>query len=100
MRPMRHRNVIVSLLGLSLFGLTALAHASPPDETWQSGIYDDGDFDDVIALILSLSGSTPESPSDSPPHAPVAREVVLAPGDDHLPTRQILPDLSRSPPSS
>ena len=100
MRPMRHRIVIVSLLGLSLFGLTALAHASPPDETWQSGIYDDGDFDDVIALILSLSGSAPELPSDSVPDVPVAREIVLTVKPDNLPIRLILPDVSRSPPPS
>jgi hypothetical protein len=40
-----------------LLALTPLAHALPPDPTWISGIWDDDDFDDVVAYITSAAGS-------------------------------------------
>ena len=43
-----------TVLALAILTLVALAHASPPDETWWPGIYDAADFDDVI---LSAIGS-------------------------------------------
>ena len=52
------REVIVQrLLVLSLIAavlaLAPAAHASPPDQSWIPGLYDDADFDDVILLITS-----------------------------------------------
>ena len=52
----------VSLNGLVLFlvacvlTLTPLAHASPPDPTWQLAFFDDDDFDEVVGYITSASG--------------------------------------------
>ena len=96
---MRYRIALVPLLGLSLFTPVALAHASPPDETWQPGIYDDADFDDVILLITSLTGTTPDAPVALVIRAPATGALVAlaVPGD--LPARLVLPDASRSPPS-
>jgi hypothetical protein len=56
---LRRRNVLVKcrllqvLLAVLVLALTPLAHASPPDQTWPSGLYDDGDYDDVVLLVLS-----------------------------------------------
>ena len=53
---MRYRLLRVSLavLVLSLVSsLTPLAQASPPDPTWLSGFYDNGDYDDVVLMVLS-----------------------------------------------
>jgi hypothetical protein len=61
---MRYRFTLVPLLGLVLPTLVALAHASPPDETWLPGIYDDADFDDVVTLITVSSGAPPDAPAD------------------------------------
>jgi len=36
--------------------LTPMAYASPPDPSWIHGLYDDGDFDDVVVLVTSGSG--------------------------------------------
>jgi hypothetical protein len=36
--------------------LTGLAYASPPDPTWNRGMYDDADFDDVVGYLTSASG--------------------------------------------
>ena len=37
--------------------LTPMAYASPPDPSWIRGIYDDGDFDNVVVLITSAAGN-------------------------------------------
>jgi hypothetical protein len=96
---MRYRIALVPLLGLSLFTPVALAHASPPDETWQPGIYDDADFDDVVLLITSLTGATPEAPVALARRTPAAGALVAIVVPGELPARLVLPDASRSPPS-
>ena len=56
------------LLALLLIVPVTLAHASPPDQTWLAGVYDQADFDDVVALLtsaLEASGST-TAPEGSP----------------------------------
>lgn len=97
---MRHRITLVALLSLALLTLVALAHASPPDETWQPGIYDAADFDDVITLITLLSGAPPGAPPAVLHHGPVAPSIVLSAESRALPARLRRPDAARSPPSS
>ena len=36
---------------LALLTLVPLAHACPPDPVWIAGIYDAGDFDEVVCII-------------------------------------------------
>jgi hypothetical protein len=98
--PVRYRLTLVPLLGLVLLTLVAFAHASPPDQTWQPGIYDDADFDDVITRIASWSGATPEPPAGSLGPLPivVVPLAIVEPAD--LPPRLLRPDATRSPPSS
>lgn len=98
--PVRYRMTLVPLLGLLLLTLVAFAHANPPDQTWQPGIYDDADFDDVIARIVSWSGATPEPPAGSLGPLPVAAAPVAAAEPADLPPRLLRPDATRSPPSS
>jgi len=62
------------LLALLVIAPVTLAYASPPDQTWLAGIYDQADFDDVVGLLtsaLEASGST------SAPEAGLC--LVLAP---------------------
>ena len=49
------RRFLTALLLLPLLGLTPLAYASPPDQTWIGGFYDDADYDDVVLLAMSLA---------------------------------------------
>ena len=35
----------------------ALAQASPPDQTWIAGLYDNADYDDVVLSITSAVGA-------------------------------------------
>ena len=43
-----------SVLGVlfTLLTLVPLAHASPPDPLWIAGIYDAGDFDEVVWTLI------------------------------------------------
>jgi len=41
------------LLVLLMIAPITLAHASPPDQTWFAGAYDQADFDDVVGLLTS-----------------------------------------------
>ena len=46
------------LLVLLIIVPVALAHASPPDQTWIAGVYDEADFDDVVGLLTSALEAT------------------------------------------
>ena len=48
----------VTLLALLIIGPVTLAHASPPDQTWLAGVYDQADFDDVVVLLTSALDAT------------------------------------------
>lgn len=97
---MRYRVTLVPLLGLVLPALAALAHASPPDETWLAGIYDEADFDDVITLIASSSGTSPDAPPDVRRPGSIASSIVVSGETGILRTRFRLPDDARGPPAS
>ena len=43
----------ITLLTLLIIVPITLAHASPPDQTWFAGVYDQADFDDVVGLLTS-----------------------------------------------
>jgi len=51
-----HRLVSLSAV-IAILALTPAAHASPPDQTWITGLYDNADFDDVIIFITSGLGA-------------------------------------------
>lgn len=51
-RSLRVGGVVV--LAALLVVIAGLAAASPPDPTWIAGLYDDGDHDDAILLLLGL----------------------------------------------
>lgn len=80
--------------------LPAFAHASPPDPTWVSGIFDDADFDDVVALATSgnaeLTGTQP--PLLQP--APRCTGRPTAGADAEHPAVAPAPARSRAPPSA
>ena len=51
-----HRFVGLGLVAVVL-ALAPAAHASPPDQSWIPGLYDNADFDDVVLLITSNLGA-------------------------------------------
>jgi hypothetical protein len=59
-RDVLHRFVGLSLVA-AVLALAPAAHASPPDQTWIPGLYDNADFDDVILFITSALGAVQPS---------------------------------------
>jgi hypothetical protein len=54
----RPQAVITALLALLIVVPVTLAHASPPDQNWLAGVYDQADFDDVIEFLTSALEAT------------------------------------------
>ncbi len=75
--------------------LTVLAYASPPDPVWVNGVYDDADYDDIVALIASgVALVEPAAPVGSRPveHVtpcalPLGRKTTLEPASRSNPVR-------------
>ena len=47
------QRLIVLALLTALLALPPLAQASPPDQTWIGGFYDDADYDDVVLFLTA-----------------------------------------------
>ncbi len=91
------RLLLVTILAATVAWLAPLAHASPPDPTWEGGVYDGADYDDVILLATSLTG-----PHELPPLplvASVPRLIgIVSHPDATGPAAPVLPaPQSRSP---
>jgi hypothetical protein len=78
-----HSGLVIVLVAFILT-LTGLAYASPPDPTWNAGLYDDDDFDNVVDFITSTSHSVvlPVITDLRPVHDLIALPVQLA--DDNV----------------
>jgi len=72
------RRALTLLVSCALATLTPLAHASPPDPVWNTGLYDAEDYDDVILAIIALQTLAPEGPTLGSPLSPVAVIVPAA----------------------
>src|SRR6266851_10093858 len=63
LQPARASASLHWLLVAVLVVLAPLAYASPPDQTWIPGLYDDSDFDDVVLFITSSVASLDHRPA-------------------------------------
>ena len=92
-----------SLIALVVLGLVVclrpMAFASPPDQSWLGGLFDDADYDDVI---LMLTGGTPATTTLHFAYDPSPATVVVAVVADIVEMRPAAPRLSvqdtRAPP--
>jgi len=88
---------VVLLLALVVAGLTPLASLQPPDPTWFAGLWDDGDFDNVVLLIDGIAADLP-----TPPAPPQTAAKVVATIHQREPAKRALTAvasaLSRAPP--
>jgi len=92
------RGFIAFLMGV-LVALGTLAFASPPDQTWIAGFYDDADFDDVVLLITEYTfGSASVPVYDA---APLFVSVIFVSPSEARPAPIPLydTDVARAPPS-
>ena len=62
----RPDGVSAMLLVLLMVAPITLAHASPPDQTWLAGVYDQADFDDVVGFLTSALEATDSTVAPEP----------------------------------
>jgi hypothetical protein len=94
------RSVAVLVIGV-LLSLGALAHASPPDPDWLGGLWDNGDYDDVILLVTSGVGvADSHSIDDDARPTDIASRLVSTSDTNRLPARPLFASPTRAPPSA
>ena len=75
--------LLVLVLAGAMLALTPAAHASPPDQSWIAGLYDDADYDDAVLAVLACTVSLDPQPSHDPRAGQSVRALVL-PIDESL----------------
>src|SRR5215467_6481902 len=78
--------------------IASLAEASLPDPVWIAGVYDDGDFDDIVDHLVSLASACDWAPTPTPSSA-VSGTVVPCCAPRAVDTARIPPH-GRAPPLS
>ena len=92
-------NGILALVVVAvLAGLTPAAYATPPDQTWIGGWYDDGDYDDVVVLATSTAGAASSSLIAQEPATLHVVGVIVPPALPSVPLRVPVLTSSRAPP--
>src|SRR5215813_7191846 len=91
------RGALLSLIAVKI-AVGALADASLPDPVWNAGIYDDGDFDDVVNQIASIAGALDWWTPPPRPHGSGETIVLLGSSGAARTTRALHRD--RAPPIS
>jgi hypothetical protein len=89
----------VCLILLGVVALTPLAYASPPDPSWIRGLYDGGDFDDVVVLLTSGTGIVEPFPLHAVCPRLVAAGSALPAADGSAPSSFPSFKPARGPPS-
>jgi len=93
------RFLILLVVGLTA-ALAPLAQATPPDQTWIAGVYDNADYDDIVLSITTALGVV-ESCMDRE-SGPIRPVVAVLPQIDERP--RLVPELSsnltRAPPAA
>ena len=88
------------LLAVLVLALTPLAHADPPDQTWLGGLYDNGDYDDVVLLATSSVGTTDAHLPWHTMSAAVVIASVSAPDESLLSACPLSSWHTRAPPAA
>ena len=87
---------VAPLVAGTLAGLVSLAYASPIDPTWITGIYDNADYDDVVAFL------TDETDASSGQVVTLAEQSAITwasrPKSDRVPGGAMSAEKSRGPP--
>ena len=92
------RSLLLLVVG-AMLSLGVLAYASPPDPDWISGLWDNGDYDDIILLVTSGAGVTDwHTVTDGRPIV-VVSELVTTVDDASLGIHPRLSAPTRAPPT-
>ena len=96
---MRMRVGLMLLVASALLLLPTIAYTTPPDQTWLGGLYDDGDYDDVVVLATAGVGITDTHlPDEGKLHQSSVTLIPIS-GDRVLPSARIATRHTRAPPS-
>ena len=98
--PQRGGTLIVWPMAAALMTLALLAYASPPDPTYISGVWDDGDYDDVVILTTFSSSISETHPPGRPPLPLIVATVICATHDQLPCSRPLSSRHTRAPPSA
>jgi len=79
--------------------LTPMAYASPPDPSWINGLYDGGDFDDVVVQITSGAGVIDLIPLAELRPLPLSTPWVIQAIDSFVPAQSSTSLRPRAPPA-
>ena len=101
MQSRRLGSAFLTLLLVAVVGILAPpAQASPPDPSWIRGMYDDADFDDVVALITSGSGLVGEITRVELRPDFIVIAAILLPGDRSVSSLSLASAEPRAPPAA
>jgi len=92
------RSLLLLVVG-AMLSLGILAYASPPDPDWISGLWDNGDYDDIILLVTSGVGITDSHAIEHGRPLVVVGELVTTVEDAPLAARPWLSAATRAPPT-
>jgi len=97
---MKSRSFVVGLLIGAILTLTPLAQASPPDQTWIGGLFDDDDYDNVVVSVTASVASLTFWPFDDSQRLQAAGSFV-EPIDESDPSIRLRSSSqTRAPPAS
>ena len=82
----------------ALVALLPLAHASPPDQTWIGGWYDDADYDDVVISITATVALVHAAPHVEVRPVALVVGVASSADDGAVPGLRSAPRQPRAPP--
>jgi hypothetical protein len=94
------RRVLCLTIILVAIALAALAEATPPDQTWISGFYDNADYDDVVLKITSGVSAVDSGLLWSLHPISVVVSIVLHHHSGFIRLAALPSDLSRAPPAA
>jgi hypothetical protein len=95
---LRQRSVCLLVVGV-MMSLVVLAYASPPDPGWISGLWDNGDYDDIILFVTSGVGiAAAHSIEDGRPFV-VVSALVSTVDETRVAARPRLSSPTRAPPA-
>ena len=94
------RRLLLLLLAAAVVALTPAAHASPPDQTWIAGLYDNADYDDAVLAVIASVASLDRQPSHDPQHVDLVIAFVLAIDESLRAPPSLSSNRTRAPPAS
>lgn len=94
------RGLTASALLVCLLTLVPLAQASPPDQTWIAGLYDDADHDDAVLAVTSSIATVQGPPVTTGEPLAIVVEVLATESKSPAVAALVAAPQTRAPPSA